>query len=101
MLHDKSKKRNACTYYTACISNFIFVRFFYIAAMDKLVNMIFHFGGRWCYVDSNLVYEKGDIDVLYDYDPDYLCYQDLLYKYKKTYGFRMSKKSLSLNQGKN
>ena len=100
MLHDKSKKRNACTCYTACISDFLFVRFFYIAAMDKLVNMIFHFGGRWCYVDSNLVYEKGDIDVLYDFDSNFLCYQDLLFRYKNTYGFRNVEKIFVLQPGK-
>ena len=42
----------------------------------------------------------GDTDIVYDFDPDYLCYQDLQFRYQNSYGFKMIEKIFMLEQGK-
>ena len=67
--------------------------------MTTLVNLVFHFGGSWELVEGKLEYLKGDIDVLYDFDVDYLCYNDLLARYREGYGFKLVQKIFVLKLG--
>ena len=67
--------------------------------MTTLVNLVFHFGGSWEWVEGKLEYLKGDIDVLYDFDMDYLCYNDLLARYREGYGFKSVQKNFVLKPG--
>ena len=67
--------------------------------MTTLVNLVFHFGGSWEWVEGKLEYLKGDIDVLYDFDVDYLCYNDLLARYREGYGFKSVQKIFVLKPG--
>ena len=67
--------------------------------MTTLVNLVFHFGGSWEWVEGKLEYLKGDIDVLYDFDVDHLCYNDLLARYREGYGFTSVQKFFVLKPG--
>ena len=68
--------------------------------MSTIVNIVFHFGGRWKYEDDKLEYIDGDTDILHDYDSDYLCYMDLLHRYKHSYGYHTVKKILVREPGR-
>ena len=52
-----------------------------LLVMSTIVNLVFHFEGKWKWIEDRLEYTNGDIDVLYDFDADYLCYGDLLHRY--------------------
>ena len=54
--------------------------------MDRRVNINFHFGGQWA-MNPNLQYLGGDVDVVPNFDPDYMCYEDILFRYKNGLGF--------------
>ena len=60
--------------------------------MESTMDLIFHFVGTWKYIGEKLQYVDGDTDIVYDFDPDYLCYQDLLFQYQNTYGFKTIEK---------
>ena len=68
--------------------------------MAARVDLVFHFGGTWKFIDEKLQYVDGETDILYDFDPDYLCYQDMLYRYQNTYGFKTIEKIFVLEPGK-
>ena len=70
--------------------------------MVGTVDVIFHYGGKWEVRENDeLYYVNGDIDMIYNFDPDYMCYKDILYQYQKTLGYTNAKKIFVLEPGKN
>ena len=50
--------------------------------MVGTVDVIFHYGGKWEVRENDeLYYVNGDVDMVYNFDPDYMCYGDILYRY--------------------
>ena len=66
--------------------------FVFLSEMESTVDLVFHFAGTWKYIGEKLQYVDGDTDIVYDFDPDYLCYQDLLFRYQNSYGFKTIEK---------
>ena len=70
--------------------------------MEETVDLIFNFGGSWEVRENDeLFYVNGSVDMLYEFDPDFLNYGDLLYRYQKTLGYPTVKKIFVREPGKN
>ena len=66
------------------------------------MDLIFNFGGSWEVRENDeLFYVNGSVDMLYEFDPDFLNYGDLLYRYQKTLGYPTVKKIFVREPGKN
>ena len=67
--------------------------------MDRTVNINFHYGGQWV-LNPSVQYVGGDVDVCPNFDPDYMCYEDMKYRYKNGLGFLNVKNIFMLELGK-
>ena len=67
--------------------------------MDRTVNINFHYGKQWV-LNPSVQYVGGDVDVCPNVDPDYICYEDIKYRYKNGLGFLNVKNIFVLEPGK-
>ena len=68
--------------------------------MSTVVDLRFNHGGIWDWEGLNFVYVGGEVDVINDFDPDYLCYSDILKRYQKTLGYPTVKNMFILEPGR-
>ncbi|KAH6767404.1 hypothetical protein C2S52_018387 [Perilla frutescens var. hirtella] len=68
--------------------------------MEILVDLHFNFGGTWINNNGKLEYDGGDVDILSNFDLDYLCYVDIKERYVKHIGIAEIKNIYVLEPGK-
>ena len=68
--------------------------------MVETIDVRFNYGGTWEWVDNRLRYINGEVDVVYNFDPDYMCYQDILFRFQNLLGFASLEKVFVLEPGK-
>lgn len=68
--------------------------------MEILVDLHFNFGGTWRNKDGELEYDGGDVDILSNFDIDYLCYSDIKERYIKHLGLAELESIFVLQPGK-
>ena len=56
------------------VCNLFFHFLVYIYRMAERIDVRFNYRGTWELVDNKLRYFNGEVDVVYDFDPDYMCY---------------------------
>ena len=79
----------------------VFYLFIYSARMDTYVDVIFNYGGKWEVSEKDvLCYVNSDVDTVYNFDPDFMCYGDIIYRYNTTLGFTNMKNVFVLELGK-
>ena len=67
--------------------------------MYRTVNINFHYGGQWV-LNPEVQYIEGEVDIVPNFDPDYMCYEDIKYRYKNELGFMNVKNIFVLKPGK-
>ena len=72
----------ACSYIIVNEKDMIRFCLFVICSMVNTVDLIFNYGGKWVVSEfDEQLYIDRDIDVLYDFNIDFMNYGDLLYRY--------------------
>ena len=49
-----------------------------------VVDLLFNYGKNWQFDGEQLEYVGGEVEVVYAFDPDYLCYIDIEHKNQKS-----------------
>ncbi|XP_050230597.1 uncharacterized protein LOC126679587 [Mercurialis annua] len=67
--------------------------------MDTMVDLKFNYGGTWIH-NPELQYVNGDVDVLCDFDIDFLSYRGVFLRYQNFLGFKSVERIFILEPGK-
>ena len=67
--------------------------------MSDLVNIHFHYGGRWVF-HPDIQYLDGEVDVVENFDRDYLLFLDIRARYLEMYGYLFVSTIFVLKPGK-
>ena len=68
--------------------------------MSELVNVYFHFGGTWVMNGNELEYLNGEVEELFNFDPNYMSVLDIKAKFKEDLGFPQVSRVYILQLGK-